>query len=61
MCGTKVYRAWCSILSRCYNLNYTNYKNYGGRGITACKRWVNSFPNFYNDMGNPPTKKYSIV
>jgi hypothetical protein len=27
------------MISRCYNPNAGNYKNYGGRGITVCDRW----------------------
>ncbi len=32
---------------RCYNPNNKSYNNYGGRGITVCDEWRNSFRNFY--------------
>lgn len=51
--GTPVYRSWHNMLSRCRNPNSTDFKNYGGRGITVCDRWLR-FPNFYADMGDPP-------
>lgn len=40
------YRRWKSMLSRCYNKNHTYYYNYGGRGITVCEEWKNSYQNF---------------
>lgn len=43
--------------SRCNNANDTNYKHYGGRGISVCKRWRNSFENFLADMGERPNDK----
>lgn len=27
---------------RCYNPKCKGYKNYGGRGITVCKEWLNT-------------------
>jgi hypothetical protein len=50
--GSKVYDAWCHIKSRCFNPNDKQYKDYGGRGIKVCKRWL-IFENFYKDMGDP--------
>lgn len=44
---------------RCYDKKTTNYKNYGGRGITICDRW-HKFENFLSDMGNPPTNKHQL-
>lgn len=39
---------------RCYNPKNVRYENYGGRGIKVCDRWLNSFPNFLEDMGDRP-------
>lgn len=41
---------------RCLNPRGQDYKDYGGRGITVCERWMHSFENFLADMGEPPTK-----
>ena len=54
------YKAWRSMKVRCYTKTYSQYKDYGGRGITVCERWLNSFENFYQDMGNIPSKKHSL-
>jgi hypothetical protein len=40
---------------RCYNLDCEQYKNYGGRGIKVCDRWLHSFDAFISDMGWKPT------
>lgn len=50
MKGTRIYNIWKGIKVRCYNKNRIYYKNYGGRGIIVCDRWLNSFENFYEDM-----------
>jgi hypothetical protein len=47
---TKEYRTWSNMMTRCNNENYKDFKNYGGRGISVCERWV-KFINFYEDMG----------
>lgn len=50
MSNSKIYKAWCHIKERCYNNNICNYNDYGGRGITVCDRWLESFENFRDDM-----------
>lgn len=53
MCETAIYRTWTDLCSRCNNPNHQKYKNYGGRGIRVCERWL-KFENFYVDMGDKP-------
>lgn len=52
--GTKEYFAWRSMRSRCTNKNNRAWKNYGGRGITVCDPWVESYDAFFEDMGRCP-------
>lgn len=54
-----IYGTWVCMISRCYDLNCAGYKDYGGRGITVCDRWRESFANFLSDMGERP-KGWSI-
>ena len=48
------YTVWQGMKRRCYNKNTKQYSDYGGRGITVCDRWKNSFPAFVQDMGERP-------
>ena len=57
MKGTPEWNTWCSMKARCSNPNDPYYHCYGGRGITVCKEWQNSFSAFYKDMGPRPTGK----
>lgn len=55
MTGTREYETWVRIKSRCSAKKGTkHYEYYVSRGITVCDRWINSFENFYSDMGNRP-------
>lgn len=53
---TREYRTWTMMMQRCYNENYPRYADWGGRGITGCKRW-HIFENFLADMGARPIGK----
>lgn len=48
------YGAWIAMKSRCYNPNNEYFEIYGGRGITVCDEWLNSFETFFRDMGCCP-------
>ena len=53
---TREYSAWQAMKARC-SLNTGNLEHkvlYSGRGIKVCNRWLNSFENFLEDMGNCP-------
>lgn len=54
------YRIWCAMKSRCSNPDKPLYRNYAGRGIKVCQRWMDCFENFYEDMGPCPSSKHSI-
>lgn len=48
------YRAWSHMKGRCYQPNDRAYRYYGARGIKVCDEWLNSFEQFYCDMGDRP-------
>jgi hypothetical protein len=57
---TAEYRIYKAMMSRCYKPGNCSYSRYGGRGITVCDRWLNSFEAFLEDMGPRPTDEHSI-
>lgn len=56
---SSTYKSWFAMKQRCINKNFTNFENYGGRGIKVCDRWL-KFHNFLLDMGIKPNKDYQI-
>lgn len=48
------YNTWNSMNSRCYYKKHKSYAVYGGKGISVCDRWRNSFADFLADMGQRP-------
>ena len=57
---TSEYMTWTNIIQRCYNKNSKQFHYYGGRGITVCGSWRNSFLAFFKDMGSKPFYKAQI-
>jgi len=54
---SRTYRIWQDMKKRCTNINHPSYKDYGGRGITICERWINKkngYKNFLKDIGEIP-------
>jgi hypothetical protein len=57
--GTKIFNTYNGMKNRCLDHKNKEYKNYGGRGITVCKRWLSGdgnrsgFECFLSDMGEP--------
>lgn len=43
----RLYVIYTNMKQRCYNENVPEYHVYGGRGITVCDEWKNSFEAFY--------------
>ena len=39
----RLYQTYYNMKKRCYDTKYSKYKDYGGRGITICNEWNNSY------------------
>lgn len=51
---SRTYRTWLAMRRRCNDPKHPRYLWYGGRGITVCNEWFNSFEKFFEDMGRRP-------
>ena len=54
------YTIWAGMKDRCYRPRNHKYPRYGGRGISVCDRWRDSFEAFLADMGRRPSRGHSI-
>lgn len=54
MSNTPEWHTYYRMIDRCTNPKSARYSNYGGRGITVCAKWLESFPAFFADMGRRP-------
>lgn len=48
------------MIARCEYPAHASYRNYGAKGVRVCERWRLSFDAFLADMGERPSKKYSL-
>lgn len=53
------YNSWWAMRQRCEDPKHKSYATYGGRGIRVCDEWLD-FANFLRDMGERPSRKYSL-
>jgi len=58
--NTPEHRAWTAMKSRCSDAKVPSHENYGARGISVCRRWIDSFEDFYADMGPRPSSKHTL-
>ncbi len=55
-----LYGTWNAMKYRCQSKRSSGYLHYGGRGITVCERWINSFDLFCADMGERPSDRHQL-
>lgn len=55
MSKTRTYESYLGMIKRCYDPEHNRFPRYGGRGIKVCDRWLESFENFLEDMGECPS------
>jgi len=58
--GYATYTIWQAMKRRCNNQTDKRYADYGGRGITVCEAWQDSYEQFLSDMGIRPTPQHQI-
>lgn len=54
------HKSWIAMRVRCGYDKSPSYERYGAAGIVVCDRWLNSFENFYADMGPKPSETHTI-
>jgi hypothetical protein len=58
--SSREYQAWNNMKGRCLNPKRADYARYGGRGITVCLEWRDSFSAFLRDVGPRPSAKHQL-
>jgi len=57
---TPEHQAWVQMRQRCFNPKKKSYEYYGGKGITVCDEWKDSFIAFYSHIVPRPSDKHSL-
>src|SRR6266404_435364 len=57
MSFSRTYRSWVGMKNRCNPKHVGTRRSYVTFGIYVCERWLNSFANFFTDMGERPQGK----
>lgn len=57
MHATRTYRAWAEMKGRVRGKDQVSIKHYVNRGISIHEPWLNSFENFFADVGECPEGK----
>jgi hypothetical protein len=54
------YTSWTAMKMRCLVPSNKDYPRWGGRGVTVCGRWRDSFEDFLADMGPKPSPRHTL-
>lgn len=54
------YKLRARMIQRCHSPQNSSFERYGGRGITVCKRWRDSYSAFLADVGRKPSREHSL-
>jgi hypothetical protein len=54
------YHSWIAMVRRCYRPKHETFSYYGGRGITICDEWQNSFASFIEHLGLKPSPLHTL-
>lgn len=49
---TRLFHIWQNMKARCSNPSRLDWKNYGGKGISVCEEWRNSYESFRDWANN---------
>ena len=60
MWNTPEWNSWKSMIDRCTRQTHPKYDLYGGRGISVCQEWRDSFELFFSHIGKKPSRGHSI-
>ena len=54
------YNTWANMIQRCHNPDHPKFRYWGGRGISVCAEWRESFAAFLAYVGPRPSPRHSI-